>query len=68
LLLRCYILGIILLPVVAVDYFKIFGYDSNGQTLEMPMVSKVQFNTFIILNLICDTHSFTFATRPYLYF
>jgi len=34
----CYILGISLLPVVAVDYFKMFGYDSRGQTLLLPMV------------------------------
>ena len=37
----CYISGICLLPVVAVDYFKMFGYDSNGQILELSMVCNV---------------------------
>jgi len=58
----CYILGIILLPVVAIDYFKMFGYDSSGQALELPMVCKVLteislsfFNMLIrpILDLSC---------------
>ena len=57
----CKISGISLLPVVAVDYFRIFGYDSNGQTLALPMVrTSVIFWLFWIYDSRCPFSLFAF--------